>query len=131
MVRLVIADVTMSSSKPSMISPPFLPCRGIGLVGVAPGKGILLLRIAQRVSNKQDLKRGDVMLKLSELTGLTAMDMGNIFGFIIALNTVSVFLGILLFWMLKTAFEMAAELLNVLCDLIGKKIAEKWHKRNR
>lgn len=71
------------------------------------------------------------MLKLSELTGLTAMDMGNIFGFIIALNTVSVFLGILLFWMLKTAFEMAAELLNVLCDLIGKKIAEKWHKRNR
>lgn len=91
MVRLVIADVTMSSSKPSMISPPFLPCRGIGLVGVAPGKGILLLRIAQRVSNKQDLKRGDVMLKLSELTGLTAMDMGNIFGFIIALNTVSVF----------------------------------------
>lgn len=71
------------------------------------------------------------MLKLSELTGLTAMDMGNIFGFIMALNTVSVFLGIVLFWVLKTAFEMASELVNALCDYAGKKLAEKWHKRHR
>lgn len=71
------------------------------------------------------------MLKLSELAGLSAMDMGNIFGFIMALNTISVFLGILLFWVLKTAFEMAAELLNIVCDHVGKKLAEQWHKWHR
>lgn len=71
------------------------------------------------------------MLRLCELTGLTVAELGEIIGFSMAVITVSVFFAIILSWALKLAFELAAELLNVLCDLIRKKIAGKWHRRNR
>lgn len=68
------------------------------------------------------------MLKLSELTGLTATELGEIIGFSMAVITVSVFFAIILSWALKTAFELAAELIALASKRICQYIKKKQHR---
>lgn len=68
------------------------------------------------------------MLRLCELTGLTATELGEIIGFSMAVITVSVFFAIILSWALKIAFELAAELITFASKRICQYIKKKQHR---
>lgn len=68
------------------------------------------------------------MMRLSELTGLTATDLGEIFGMITAIIIFSVFAGNVMSWMLKEFFEFLVALIDFLLERIGKYIADKRKK---
>lgn len=65
------------------------------------------------------------MMRLSELTGLTVTDLGEIFGMITAIIIFSVFVGNVMSWMLKEFFEFLVALIDFLLERIGKYIADK------
>lgn len=67
-------------------------------------------------------------MRLSELTGLTATDLGEIFGMITAIIIFSVFAGNVMSWMLKEFFEFLVALIDFLLERIGKYIADKRKK---
>lgn len=68
------------------------------------------------------------MLRLCELTGLTVAELGEIAGFSMAVITVSVFFAIILSRALKTAFELAAELMTFASKCICQYIKKKQHR---
>ncbi len=69
------------------------------------------------------------MLRLSEMTGLTATDLGEILGLITGFIIFAVFAGNVLSWVLKEFIDLIVTLIELLFDLIKKHIVDKRKKK--
>lgn len=68
------------------------------------------------------------MLRLCELTGLTAADISEIAGFIIAVIVASVFVGNIFSWFVTEVLDMVFDWISFLSGLIRQYIKRKWHR---
>lgn len=68
------------------------------------------------------------MLRLCELTGLTAADISEIAGLIIAVIVASVFVGNIFSWFVTEVLDIVFDWISFLSGLIRQYIERKWHR---
>lgn len=71
------------------------------------------------------------MIRLCEIIGLTAYEMGEVTGYVMAVITFSVFFGIGMFYILITLIGTFVELVEYICKLFRKHFPNVWKSKRR